>query len=172
MELGSNEAVTWFAEAPVRERFLGNLHLAASIKPRLYHVVVQFVPLTFRPDRDADLCEVEEANSIDMGDIARARWIKPPARCKPSQTCGHLILSFWSPQLANDTLAYCLFLCHKKVYAEKCKRELLWCLRCHGWGHMVANCGAPKDICGTYVLQHRTMACTNGDNPRCTLEKY
>ena len=80
MELGSNEAVTWFAEAPVHERFLGNIHPAASIKPRLYHVVVQFVALTFRPDRDTDLREVKEANSIDMGDIVRARWIKPPAR--------------------------------------------------------------------------------------------
>ena len=115
MELGSDEAITWFAEAPVHKCFLGNLHPAASIKPRLYHVVVQFVPLTFHPDRDTDLHEVEEANSIDMGDITRARWIKPPVRRKPLQTCGHLILSFQSPQPANDTLAYGLFVCHKKV---------------------------------------------------------
>ena len=55
------------------------LHPAATIKPRLYQVMVQFVLLTFRPDREADLHKVEEANSIDVGGIVRARWIKPAA---------------------------------------------------------------------------------------------
>ena len=139
MELGSEEAVTWFAGAVIRKQFLEKLHLVATItKPRLYQVMVQFVPLTFQPDREADLREVEEVNSINVGGIVRARWIKPVARCKPSQTCGHLILSFQFPQPANDTLAYGLYIGQKKVFAEKCKWELLWCLKCHGWGHCYA----------------------------------
>ena len=76
MELDSEEAVTWFAGAVTRKQFLEKLHPAATIKPRLYQVMVQFVPLTFQPDREADLHEVEEANS-DIGGIVRARWIKP-----------------------------------------------------------------------------------------------
>ena len=125
MELDSKEAVTWFANRAIRVQFLKKLHPAAVIKPRIYQVLVQFVLLTFRPDRAVDLREIEEANSIDNGGIVRVRWIKPATRHKPSQTCGHLILSFQSPQSANDTLAYGLVIGHKKVYAEKCKWEPL-----------------------------------------------
>lgn len=167
MEMESEGAAGWFADEDVRKRFLEKFHASASIKPRLYHTVIQFVPLTFKTNRAEDLREVEEANGIAAGDIASARWIKPAARRKPSQTCGHLILSFRSPQPANDTLAFGLFICQKKVYAEKCKREPLRCLKCHGWGHMAANCTAPNDICGTCALPHRTSSCTTDDHLRC-----
>ena len=71
------------------------------------------------------------------------------------------------PQFTNDTLAHGLVIEHKKVYTEKCKWELLRCPKCHRWGHIVANCEAPKDICGTCALQHHTAMCTNGENPWC-----
>ena len=57
------------------------------------------------------------------------------------------------------------------MYAEKCKREPLHCLKCHGWGHLAASCESPKDICGTCALQHRTAICTNRENPWCVLCK-
>src|SRR6266481_986303 len=167
MELDSNEAVEWFADKDVWKRFLEKFHPAASIKPRLYQVIVQFVPLTLRTDREMDLQEIEEANSTKHGEIFSARWIKPVTRHKPTQTCGHIILAFRSPHSANDALAYGLFICQKKVYAEKCKCELLRCLKCHGWGHMAANCGASNDTCGMCMLQHHTSACTNRDRPHC-----
>ena len=47
MELDSKEAVTWFAGAAICKQFLEKLHLAATIKPMLYQVMVQFIPLTF-----------------------------------------------------------------------------------------------------------------------------
>ena len=106
MKLDSKEAVTWFTGAATCKRFLEKLHPVVTIKPRLYQVMVQFVPLTFRPDRETDLHEVEEVNSIDTGGVVR---IKPAAQHKPSQTCGHLILLFQSPQPANNTLAHGLF---------------------------------------------------------------
>ena len=123
MELDSDGAVTWFAEEVIHKHFLEKLHSAVSIKPRLFHIVVQFVPLTFRPDRKEDLREVEEANSIDADDIVKARWIKLVARHKPLQTCGHLILSFRSLQPANDSLAYGLFISHKKVTQKNASRS-------------------------------------------------
>ena len=113
MELDSEEAVTWFAEGTIHKRFLEKLHPTATIKPRLHQVLVQFVPLSFQPDREADLCETEEANNIEAGGIVRVHWVKPAARRKPSQTCGHLILSFQSPHFANDTLAHSLVTRHR-----------------------------------------------------------
>src|SRR6266481_4271095 len=105
---------------------------------------MQFVPLTFRVDRDLEIQELE-----------------------PSQTCGHLILMFQTPHAANNTLVNSLFIGQKKVYAEKCKCEPLRCLKCHRWGHLAAKCGAPYDICSTCALQHHTATCTNPDSPQC-----
>ena len=171
MELDSEEVVTRFAEGAVHKQFLEKLHLAATIKPRLDQVLVQFILLSFQPDREADLHEMEEANNFKASGIVRAHWVKPAARRKPSQTCGHLILSFQSPQFTNNTLAHGLIIEHKKVYTKKCKQEPLRCLKCHGWGHIVDSCEAPKDICGTCALQHHTTMCTIGENPWCMLCK-
>ena len=102
--------------------------IEGDIKPWVFNIVVQFVPFMFRPEKDADLRELEQVNGLDDRAMMKARWIKPAARRSPSQTCSHMILSFSSPVPANDTLAYGLFICQKKVYAEKCKKEPLRCL--------------------------------------------
>ena len=73
MELGSDEVVKWFAGGNVRQKFKEKLHLEAVNKPRGYHIMVQFVPLTFRMDKDLDLRETEEVNGMDAGVITNAR---------------------------------------------------------------------------------------------------
>ena len=55
LELNSDEAAEWFQEDGTQKTFLTHLHTAASIKPQLYHIVVQFVPLTFWPNREVNL---------------------------------------------------------------------------------------------------------------------
>ena len=132
IELNSDEAVDWFQDSEIRKTFLSHLHPSASIKPRLYNVVVQFVLLAFCPGRESDLWEIEEVNGIEEGGIFKARWIKLAACRVPGQVCSHVILSFLSLQSTNDALANGLFLCQKKVYTEKCKREPLHCLSATG----------------------------------------
>ena len=90
---------------------------------------MQFVLLTFKPDRDIELLELEELSGLDSRDILNARWIKPATRCTLNQMCGHAIFSLTLPQVANEILVHGLFICHK-VYAEKCKEEPLRCLNC------------------------------------------
>ena len=92
MELDSDSAAEWFAQGHIQQAFTQKLPHGVSIKHRLYHTVVQFIPLSFRPEKESDLQEVEEVNGIKMGDIVRACWIKPIARRSPSQTCGHAVL--------------------------------------------------------------------------------
>src|SRR5882672_2653318 len=167
MELDSDEAVEWFSHQATRDSFLAKFHPSASIKPTSYQVIVQFVLLTFSPDRDIELHELEEVNGLDEGDISHARWIKAILRCAPAQTCGHAIFTLASPQVANEILAHGLFVCHKKVYAEKCKKEPLRCLKCHGWGHMARACLVERDTCGTCSQEHRTADCTDQLNWRC-----
>ena len=55
---------------------------------------MQFVPLTFKPDNDEYLQEVENVNGIPNSSLVKARWIKPAARRTPTdlQECYLLIL--------------------------------------------------------------------------------
>src|SRR6266481_2220539 len=76
LELNSDEAAEWFADPEARKAFLSHLQGTATIKPRHYNVVVQFIPLTFRPNRDLDLREIKEVNKLDEGELAKAKWIK------------------------------------------------------------------------------------------------
>ena len=165
MELTSEDAVAWFWDVGVWEKFLEKFHPEVRIKSRDYHVVAQFISLNFQPDMVADIVEVEETNGMDKGDIIRARWIKPIARRVPHQTCRHPIFTFQTPQAANEVLVNGMFVQQKKIYAEKCKREPLCCLRCHRWGHMVHDCSASGDTCG--MCMHRTDTCTNMARPHC-----
>ena len=168
LELDSDEAAEWFQDPEIHRTFLSHLHRSIAIKPRLYNIVVQFVPLTLHLEREVDLREIEEVNGLDEGDILKARWIKLIACRSPSQTCGHVIVSFSSPIPANDALANGLFVCHKKVYTEKCKKEPLCCLKCHSWNHLATNCPQQYDTCGTCSQRHHTSTYTNLDKPHCS----
>ena len=154
MELDGTPAVDWFAQDNIWKQFLEGLPPGIVIKHRNFHVVVHYIPLTFRPEKEVDLREVEEANGLQMGDIVKARWCKLAARRSPRQTCGHAVFSFHSLEAANQVLTQGLFVCQKKVYAEKCKKEPLRCLKCQGWGHMARDCPALRDTCGTCAQHH------------------
>ena len=130
-------------------------------------MVVQFVPLHFKPEREVEIQQVEEANAIEAGSILHARWIKLPYRRAPDQTCGHIIFVLSKPDTANKVLNNGLVICQKHVYAEKCKKEPTRCLKCHGWGHLSYDCKQPYNTCGTCMGRHRTVDCRNGEWPRC-----
>jgi len=46
MELDSDEAAQWIQSDKTHDKFLKNIHKDTTIKPRLFHIVVQFTPLT------------------------------------------------------------------------------------------------------------------------------
>ena len=99
---------------------------------------------------------------MEKGIIAWARWIKPISRRSPTQTCCHAIFSLKSPQAANSILTHGMVVHQKKVYAEKCKKEPLRCLKCHGWGQMARECSAAVDTCGmcTVTLNGHMHQCS------------
>ena len=79
-------------------------------------------------------------------------------------TCS-LFLSFaGGSQSGADSRSLCS---PEKVYAEKCKKEPLQCLKCQGWGHMACDCIALHDTCGTCAQHHRMDTCTNIACPHC-----
>ena len=54
MELGIDEVVEWFTGSDIRRKFLSRVHPDATIKTRDYHIVVQFMLLSFQTGREVD----------------------------------------------------------------------------------------------------------------------
>ena len=59
----------FYSSKVVRRTFASKVANNTLIKSQAYHVVVQFIPLTLRPERMSDLWEIEERNGIDEGDV-------------------------------------------------------------------------------------------------------
>jgi len=59
---------SWFhSNEAVRKLFTSKFYRSSSIKPRAFHIVVKFMPLTLWLDRLSDLREIEETNGMDEG---------------------------------------------------------------------------------------------------------
>ena len=141
--MNSEEAATWINSPDNKTPFLSQFALDAALKPETYSLVVQFVPLHFRPNSDSSLQEVEEANQLPKNAILRAHWNKPAYHQAPEQTCGHVLIVMTKPADANVILTNRLVIFQKRVYTEKCKKEPTRCLKCHSWGYMLYNCQQP-----------------------------
>ncbi|KAJ7118526.1 hypothetical protein C8R43DRAFT_901320, partial [Mycena crocata] len=99
LHLNSMEAATWLKEnmAP----FLAAMGGTSSYKQRLLNVVVEYVPVTFDPNRDGALHVVEGDNGYRSGSILKARYIKPVERRRKGQTVAHLVVGFEDAPTAN-----------------------------------------------------------------------
>ena len=167
LEMDSEAAASWLSQPDNRADFLGQVTLDTALKPHTYSLVVQFVPHQFRPDDEARLHDIKEANMLPRNTILHAHRIKL-AYCRASdQMCRHILVVMTRPKDANSVLTNGIIICQKRVYTEKCKKEPTRCLKCHGWGHMSYDCQQPFNTWWMCVGHHRTTTCDNQDRPWC-----
>ena len=87
-----------------------------------------------------------------------AQWLKPLQWQEPGQEVAHALITFHSAEAANKVLTEGIIICRKWVYAEKCKKEPIRCLRCHSWNHLTYTCPQKYDTWGTCGERHNTIA--------------
>ncbi|KAG1801120.1 uncharacterized protein BJ212DRAFT_1286864, partial [Suillus subaureus] len=78
IEMTTAEAADYLKKNDVKEELIKNLDLKVVFKDRAYLVVIQFVPLTFNPNSENEICKLEQENDWEEGAISMACWIKPP----------------------------------------------------------------------------------------------
>jgi hypothetical protein len=159
LEANCAEVLAWIRMEGRREFFSDFMEKESTIKDRTYPVVINFVPITFRPHLDVDLRETEEVNGFKNGELITARWFKPEHRRAEGQRFAHCLVQFSSPDTANTVLRNGMSICHKRVYARKKKKEPIRCLKCQMFGHISHSCSSPIDVCGTCTGNHRTETC-------------
>ena len=147
---------------------LGLICTRRHLKSHTYSLVVQFMPLHFKPDNSNKLRMLEELNGLPMNAFLQVHWIKPPYHRVAEKTCGHVLAVMTHPKDANKILTNSLIICQKQVYTKKCKKEPTHCLKCHGWGHLSYDCQLLYSICGMCAGRHQTSGCNNQDKPHCT----
>ena len=112
--MDSEAATSWLSQLDNRADFLGRFAPDATCKPCTYSLVVQFVPLQFRPDDEARLHDIEETNALPRNAILCARWIKPVYHRALDQTCRHVLAVMTRPEDANSVLTNGLVICQKR----------------------------------------------------------
>ena len=167
LEMNSEATIGWIGALATWASFLGHFTLDSSVQECAFPLVVQFVPLYFKPDSDSEVCSVEKDNDLPMGSLLCAHWIKPPYQRNREQTCGHVILVASAAEVANKILTNGLLVCQKRVYSEKCRKEPTCCLKCQGWDHLSYSCMQVFDMCGMCVGCHKTASCSLGAQLRC-----
>jgi len=167
LTLNSKEAADWIREPGNEEVFADSFAKGAHIRDREYSLVLPSVPLTFEPDNETHLREVEEVNSLPTRVIRKARWIKPANRRRPEQTRAFAIMTISSVDAANKLIKDGIVICSSIIRPSKQKQEPAQCMKCRRWGHFAASCPDADDTCGTCGGKHRTSVCARRDKLHC-----
>ena len=79
-EMGTTEAAHWLQSSTNMTKSLQVFSATSVIKQRAHPLVVEYIPLTFKPDDRNHLGEIERENRLEAEGILNARWIKPTHR--------------------------------------------------------------------------------------------
>ncbi|THU99515.1 hypothetical protein K435DRAFT_591395, partial [Dendrothele bispora CBS 962.96] len=135
-----------------------------TVKPNLYGMIVEFVPVHAILDDYFEMTRIEEDSGLDGGDLVKARWIKDPERRAPGQRVAHASVHFRTRCAANKAIKDGLIIAGKPVAARKPDSMLGLCTKCYKPGHIRPNCKSHVDVCGRCTGCHRTPTCNAGDD--------
>ncbi|KAG1864069.1 hypothetical protein C8R48DRAFT_574014, partial [Suillus tomentosus] len=89
VELSMAEAANWLRAPENRLKVTGALESPVYIKERRFTIIVPFLPVTFGFEDAEWRRAAEEENSLPIGSIEAAGWIKPRIRRSPGQKVAH-----------------------------------------------------------------------------------
>jgi hypothetical protein len=167
LQLSSKEAAAWLREPANEEMFLRRMDTDASIKDRSFPILVPRVPLSFDPNNQDHLREVESVNDLPAKAISKARWIKPEYRRHPKQKFAFATLSLSSATEANRLIRDGMYVCSTRTFPKRLKYEPRQCMKCRKWGHYASECHATINTCGTCGGDHTTRDCEEPNKKYC-----
>ena len=123
LQFETKEVAEWFKQPEILSSILPQIDKTATLKSRTFQILAPRVPVTFDPNSEDSLRELEEQNGMKDGILCKARWIKPTYRRALGQRYAHLALSVRSPGEANVIIRDGIYICGVKIYPKKLKTE-------------------------------------------------
>jgi len=128
--LNSREAANWLRIAEYKMAFMEDFSKGLHIRERSYNLITPRVSITFKPENEEHLREIEEANRLNGYLICKARWIKPTTRRRIGQTHPYAILTITSTNYANLLIRDGLIMFGARVHTTKQKAKPIQCMKC------------------------------------------
>ena len=123
LEIDSESATRWLNVPETQASFLNQFTLNTSFKEQAFPIIVQFIPLHFKPDKAPEIHQVEKDNGLPDGSLLCAHWIKLAHRRARDQTCGHVILVASTADTTNKMLTNSLVVCQNMYMPKSAKRN-------------------------------------------------
>jgi hypothetical protein len=169
IELATPAGVNWIRNVPENKiTFEKTFGHGATIKARVFCILVQGVSTNAQWDSEVFLRELEEVNEVPRGCFAMGVWWKPEVRRRPGQTIAYACIHITNSDIANDFITRGILICGKRCRAERIIKEAPRCLNCQLYmpQHFARNC-PNKRACSTCGQDHDSKECTQRDKPFC-----
>ncbi|KIK37439.1 hypothetical protein CY34DRAFT_109093 [Suillus luteus UH-Slu-Lm8-n1] len=101
IEMTSEAAAAYVKQQEIKNEFIKAIDPTAIMKDHAYPVIIQFVPLTFNPSNQNQICDLEQENKLETGMITAAKWVKSPTKRTLTQQVAHLLVTFKNPNVIN-----------------------------------------------------------------------
>ncbi|KAF8804016.1 hypothetical protein BYT27DRAFT_7259469 [Phlegmacium glaucopus] len=134
--MDSEESATRLRQEQVQNTFKKHFRGSAKIKKPVYQVVVDFLPVTLR-DTLGDLTDkMEENNSLSLGTIAKAKWIRAPKNWKEGQRFAHAILTVTGRKQASTLIQKGIIVEGQRMRVRKMEEEPRRCFKCQEYSNL------------------------------------
>ncbi|KAF8809754.1 hypothetical protein BYT27DRAFT_7016752, partial [Phlegmacium glaucopus] len=76
-QLTIKEAADWLRQPEIQTQFESHYDRTSNIKSQLFHIIVEFVPTTFKPGLASTHMKIEDDSSLTPDSIVSSKYIKP-----------------------------------------------------------------------------------------------
>ena len=160
----SVDMASWMIDTAVAAPFAVKMGMHARVVERTHKLIAERVPVSFRPDVQSTLRELEQAHGLKDGSIIRAAWVKPVERRAKGQRTAYVTLTVAGVEQANAALRG-LTIAGQQVLVRRDLKEPQRCSKCQSYdGHFARDCKATHDTCANCAGDHPTTRCKITDH--------
>ena len=126
-------------------------------------MVAECVPVDCVPEEEKR--QIKELNGLEAGAVVEAKWIKPAAKRRHGQEVAHVLISFRTPQAANQAIRNRLMVGGRRVHVWKRVPEPFRCAKCLRFRQAAKECREMVKQCGTCGSTKHLMKDCKATNP-------
>lgn len=167
LQLNSKLSADWLRDPIIESKFIEKFANDSYFVDRKYSIIVPRTPITFEPENEANLRELEEGNNLGPHEIVKAKWIKPVNKRREGQTHAYATIVLNSPVIANLLIRKGIQIHGVRTRPTKMTKQPTQCMRCRYWGHLAYQCLNAKEACGGCGEEHSTSNCNNPQKRYC-----